>query len=119
MINRILIVAVLITAVGAAWCPAQAANRVRVVDQSALLPAAVVQYTNALDALGIGYDVYDVRTQGSFTLAVLNDYVDGVVVWCLPKWVASDAEVFAMQAYLANGGNLMLSSGDAFAKCFG
>ena len=118
MTSRILVLALLIAGAGAAWCPAHANNRVLVVDQSGLLPAALIQYTGALDALGIGYDVYDVRTQGSFTEAELNVYVDGVVVWCLPLWVASDAEVYAMEAYLVNGGNLMFSSADAFAKCF-
>ena len=110
----------LLVCFAAAWSllPAHATNRVLLIDQSTTLPAAVDYYTDALDALGIGYDVYEVATQGGLDLAPLDQYVDGAVVWCLPLWVLADTDVYAVEAYLDSGGNLFLSSADAFARCF-
>ncbi|OFX15596.1 MAG: hypothetical protein A2Z18_03425 [Armatimonadetes bacterium RBG_16_58_9] len=111
----------LITLLGMTLCSsAHSTNRVLFVDQSSTLPQTAVKYTEVLDALGIGYDIYDVRTQGGIDHAPLADYVDGAVVWCMPYYVLDkgDPQILAVEDYLASGGNLMFSCVQAFTNCF-
>lgn len=94
-------------------------NRILLLDQSGVLPSSADYYKAALDELGLGYDVYEVAAQGSVDQAPLGDYIEGVVVWCVPYWTATYDEMYAVQAYLDAGGNLMFSCADIFARCFG
>lgn len=70
-------------------------------------------YTSTLEALGYGYDRWDVWTQGDPALADLQNY--DVVIWFTGyAWsgtitLSNEAD---LAAYLAGGGNLLLSSED-------
>ena len=71
-------------------------------------------YTNALDALGYSYDIWDTRWRGAPDSATLDLYTDGVVIWASPDWgyfddwdVRSDIE-----SYLDAGGRLFISGQD-------
>lgn len=86
---------------------------VLVVDDDANLPDLRAYYAGALDLLGLGYDVWDVASQGNPSAADLGDYA--LVVWFTGAASSSTftaANEAAAGAYLAAGGHLFLSSTD-------
>jgi hypothetical protein len=73
-------------------------------------------YTDALDALGCSYDVWDTYWRGEIDQVTLNQYTYGTVVWTVPdwgyvtdSWSSSQAN---LQSYLDNGGRLFISGQD-------
>lgn len=75
----------------------------------------IESYTSALDATGIGYEVWDVDTQGSKPLA--NDLRPfEVVIWRLndsiysPSSTLEPSDQAALQTYLDGGGSLLIAS---------
>lgn len=72
-------------------------------------------YENALDTLGVVYDVWDTNALGSPPAAVLHPY--NVVVWFTGyDWqnVVDPAEQSILMQYLEGGGTLLLSAEDQY-----
>ena len=71
-------------------------------------------YTDALDALGYSYDVWDTGLRGAPDSATLNLYTDGAVIWGAPDWgYFSDSDTHtALENYLDAGGKLFISGQD-------
>jgi len=71
-------------------------------------------YTTALDANLINYEVWETKTQGSPSAADMYPY--NVVLWftgyALEEGVITPNDELSLTYYLANGGNLILSSED-------
>ncbi len=69
-------------------------------------------YTNALDALGYTYDVWDTRWRGVVPGSIMNQYVGGSVIWAAPYWgyiTDNSSQRTAVQDYLVGGGKLFIS----------
>ena len=70
-------------------------------------------YTDALDALGYRYDIWDTELRGEPGSAILNQYARGVVIWAVPYWgYATNYEYRQhrqLQAYLDAGGKLFIT----------
>jgi hypothetical protein len=71
-------------------------------------------HTNALDALGYSYDIWDTVWRGAPDSATLNLYTDGVIIWAAPYWgYFGDSDVQQdIQAYLDAGGTLFITGQD-------
>jgi hypothetical protein len=70
-------------------------------------------FTNALDAVGVEYDLWTVSSQGSPGLAVLEEYI--TVIWTTGEdytSTLSSSDEANLMAYLNGGGSLYLSSQD-------
>ena len=79
------------------------------------LPIPVSEYTGALHATGVTYDVWDVATLGSPRLDTLSNYQ--VVMWRINDdfWALSDdvldpTERTTIETYLAGGGGFFMAS---------
>jgi hypothetical protein len=70
-------------------------------------------YTNTLEALDYRYDTWDTKLRGEPNSAILNQYVQGVVIWAVPYWgYVTDnpsSSLRQLQAYLDAGGNLFIT----------
>jgi len=68
-------------------------------------------YTNMMDTLGRGYDVWETDLRGAPNSDILNQYTDDIVFWATPTW-SSYLVVPGTQAslidYLEAGGRLFL-----------
>ena len=71
-------------------------------------------YTEALDALGYPYDVWDSHWRGAIGATTLAQYEPGAVIWAVPGWghVNDDTTRAKLQSYLEAGGNLFISGQD-------
>ena len=72
-------------------------------------------YTNALDAEGYAYDVWDTGLRCAPDSAILNQYTAGTVIWAAPYWgyITYDGNVrTAVQNYLDDGGKLFITGQD-------
>src|SRR5262249_28812732 len=73
-------------------------------------------YTQALNQVGIPYDVWDASIHGAPTLSVLRPY--RTVIWRVPEltgvWTA--AEQSAISNYLHSGGSLLVSSMELLSR---
>ena len=70
-------------------------------------------YTNALDALGYRYDIWDTEFRGAPGTALLSRYTRGAVIWAVPYWgyitaYGSDG-TDALKRYLDAGGKLFIT----------
>jgi hypothetical protein len=75
----------------------------------------LLYYSTALDELGVAYDVWDVLTMGSPSVATLAPY--DAVIWFTGydyTDVVTAAEQAALIAYLDGGGTLLLSAEDQY-----
>ena len=74
-----------------------------------------VYYTQALDDLGRGYDVWDTGLRGAPGSSILSQYTEGVVIWSVPAqsgYLGSTGVQSDLQAYLDGGGRLFISGQD-------
>jgi hypothetical protein len=73
-------------------------------------------YTEALDAVGLGYDVWDAGIQGSPSLGVLRAY--RAVIWRVPELVGgwTDGERAAISNYVHSGGGLLVASMEVLSR---
>jgi len=74
----------------------------------------VPYYSDALDNLGYAYDVWDSGLRGIIDGGMLNQYVDGVVIWSTPDWgyIQLSETQDNLSSYLDNGGKLFISGQD-------
>ncbi|MDD2714260.1 MAG: clostripain-related cysteine peptidase [Candidatus Wallbacteria bacterium] len=74
-------------------------------------------YVEALQSAGIGYDVWNVRTDGKPSAGLLKHYLGGMVIYFAPlgSYVA-DMDPQSLKAFLAAGGSLFLSGQDFAEK---
>ncbi len=69
-------------------------------------------YTDALDAQGYKYDIWDTGLRSAPGSAILDQYAEGIVIWSVPSdgYVTWDSTArAALQAYLDNGGKLLIT----------
>jgi hypothetical protein len=73
-------------------------------------------YTDALDASGITYEVWNTLSEGSPTLADLQEH--RAVIWRLPEFAGtwSVAEQSALTSYLGAGGSLFVASMEVLTR---
>lgn len=80
----------------------------------------VTSYTDALDRTGVSYEVWDVASEGSPTLADLSPF--RVVMWRINDsfWSADNtinpSQQTAISQYLTNGGSFLLTSMDILTR---
>lgn len=79
-------------------------------------PPPLSGYTEALDMLGVQYDVWDVGISGSPSLENLRPY--RAVIWRVPELtgVWSAAERIAISNYLYSGGSLFIASMEILSR---
>jgi len=83
-------------------------------------PPPIENYTDALDALGLAHDVWDVETLGSPTAADLKAY--RVVIWRIAEFSTANAtglsnpQQAALREYLASGGSLFIASMELISR---
>jgi hypothetical protein len=82
-------------------------------------PPPIQNYTDALDAIGIDYDVWDTLTQGSPALGDLQPY--RTVIWRLPELrfpqgTFTPAQQSAIISYLNGGGSLFVASMEVLSR---
>jgi PKD repeat protein len=68
-------------------------------------------YSEALDAAGASYDVWDTYWYGLVTLDTLQLYAGGAVIWAVPQWgyLYQTSAQEALSAYLDAGGRLFIT----------
>ena len=73
-------------------------------------------YTDALDQLGLSYDVWDSAVNGSPSLSVLEDFQ--AILWRLPDFggAFSSSEQATLSAYLDLGGSLFVASMEGLSR---
>ncbi|MFH0860509.1 MAG: C25 family cysteine peptidase [Candidatus Altiarchaeota archaeon] len=72
-------------------------------------------YTDALDAIGYSYDVWNVDFRGSLKSEVIDNYTDGIVIWFTGNdWVTTltTDDQNNLKRYLNRGGKLFISGQD-------
>ena len=79
-------------------------------------------YTDALEALGYRYDIWDTELRGAPAARILNQYTSGAVIWAVPYWgyvtdYGSDS-IGALQAYLDAGGKLFITGQNIAERVF-
>jgi len=85
-----------------------------------LEPPPIGNYTDALAALGLSHEVWDVETEGSPTAAELKAY--RVVIWRIAEFSndnptgLSYAQQTALREYLASGGSLFIASMELISR---
>lgn len=83
-------------------------------------PPPIANYTDALDALGVNHDVWDVESQGSPTAADLRAY--RVVLWRIAEFSTAtptglnSAQQLALRQYLESGGTLFMASMELISR---
>jgi hypothetical protein len=79
-------------------------------------PPPIEGYTDALDAIGTSYDLWDVSIEGSPTLTDLRPY--RTVIWRLPEFglTLSADERSAITSYLNDGGSLFIASMEVLSR---
>ncbi len=79
-------------------------------------PPPLSGYTDALEMVGVRYDVWDVRINGEPTLQILRPY--RAVIWRVPELtgVWSAAERVAISNYLNSGGSLFVASMEVLSR---
>ena len=83
-------------------------------------PPPIANYTDALDALGLAHDVWDVETFDSPTAADLKAY--RVVIWRIAEFSTANAtglsnpQQAALREYLASGGSLFIASMELISR---
>jgi hypothetical protein len=81
---------------------------------------AIENYTDILDTLGVGYDVWDVESQGSPTATDLRAY--RVVIWRVAEFSTAfptgltTAQQSALREYLNSGGALFIASMELISR---
>lgn len=73
-------------------------------------------YTDALNAVGLGYDVWDAGVKGSPSLSVLQSY--RAVIWRVPELVGAwtESERAAISNYVHSGGGLLVASMEVLSR---
>jgi hypothetical protein len=72
-------------------------------------------FTNALNALGYDYDVWDTGLRGSVPSGILAQYTGGAVIWSIPNsgyFTQDSNQRSALQTYLDVGGRLFITGQD-------
>ena len=72
-------------------------------------------YTNALDALGYDYDIWDTARRCAPDSAILNQYTAGAIIWAVPYEgyiTRNNDSRTAVQSYLSAGGKLFITGQD-------
>ncbi len=73
-------------------------------------------YTNALNAVGLSYDVWDVSTLGNFSTNILRPY--RALIWRVPDFAdpGTPAERMAISNYVYSGGALLVASMEVLSR---
>ncbi len=76
-------------------------------------------YEDALDVIGVSYDVWDTYLYGAVVSDTLQAYTDGAVIWALPTWGTLDgiSVQTALSAYLDAGGRLFITGQNVGVHC--
>jgi len=70
-------------------------------------------YKKALEAAGIGFDLYDINYFGKATLPLLKQYLNGVVVFnAQDSGALNKVDLDVLTGYLDQGGNLFITGQD-------
>jgi len=68
-------------------------------------------YTDALENAGYAYNLWEIDRRGSISSEILNQYLDGIVIWSTPEWgwISLSEHMNALSFYLDSGGKLFIS----------